>query len=96
MGIEILPEQQLGAGTVTLGAERRMADKVSGWWQADGLTDADSGSLRHHAAMRLLLVAWYNSAREHETLKGNTAAMASNLADHVWTIKQLLERAAQS
>ena len=46
-------------------------------------------------ATRALLVAWYNFARKHETLKGKTPAMASGLSDHVWTIKELIERAAQ-
>jgi hypothetical protein len=32
---------------------------------------------------------------KHETLKSNTPAMASGLSDHVWTIKELIERAAQ-
>jgi hypothetical protein len=44
--------------------------------------------------MRTLFVAWYNFARKHETLKGNTPAMASGLSDHVWTIKELIERAS--
>ena len=44
--------------------------------------------------MQALFVAWYNFARKHEALKGNTPAMASKLTDHVWTIKELIERAA--
>jgi hypothetical protein len=36
------------------------------------------------------------SPREHETLKGNTPAMASGLSDHVWTIKGLIERAGET
>jgi len=59
------------------------------------LTNAHSKSLRHHTAMQALFVAWYNFARKHETLKGNTPAMASGLSDHVWTIKELLERAGE-
>jgi hypothetical protein len=39
-------------------------------------------------------VAWYNFSRKHEALKGQTPAMASGLTDHVWTINQLVERAA--
>ena len=60
---------------------------------ADGLTDAHRKSLRHGTSMKSLFVAWYNFARKHETLKGNTPAMASGLSDHVWTIKELIERA---
>ena len=58
------------------------------------LTDDHSKSLKHHAAMQAIFVAWHNFARPHETLKGRTPAMASGLADKVWTIKQLLENAA--
>ena len=58
------------------------------------LTNGHSKSLKHHTAMQALFVAWYNFARKHEALKGQTPAMASNLTDHVWTIKELIERAA--
>jgi transposase InsO family protein len=58
------------------------------------LTNGHSKSLRHHTAMRALFIAWYNFGRKHEALKGNTPAMASNLTDHVWTIKELIEKAA--
>jgi hypothetical protein len=51
-------------------------------------------SLRDHTAMQVLFLAWYNFARKHETLKGATPAMASRLTDHVWTIKELIEKAA--
>jgi hypothetical protein len=44
--------------------------------------------------MQVLFVAWYNSARKHEVLKGTSPAYASGLTDHVWTIKELIERAA--
>jgi transposase InsO family protein len=57
------------------------------------LTNGHSKSLRHHTAMQALFVAWYNFARKHETLKGQTPAMASGLSDHVWTIKELIEKA---
>jgi hypothetical protein len=39
------------------------------------------------------IVPWYNFGRKHEALKGNTPAMASGLSDHVWTIRELIERA---
>jgi hypothetical protein len=58
------------------------------------LTDGHSKSLRHHTAMQALFAAWYNFARKHETLKGATPAMARGLSDHVWTIKELIERAS--
>ena len=44
--------------------------------------------------MQALFVAWYNFGRKHEALKGNTPAMASGIADHVWTIKEMIEKAA--
>jgi hypothetical protein len=60
------------------------------------LTNGHSKSLRHHTAMQALFIAWYNFGRKHEALKGNTAAMASGLSDHVWTIKELIERAGKA
>lgn len=60
------------------------------------LTNGHSKSLRHHTAMQALFVTWYNFARKHETLKNTTPAMASGLTDHVWTIKELIEAAAES
>jgi len=60
------------------------------------LTNAHSKSLKHHKAMQAIVFAHYNFCRKHETLKGNTPAMASKLADHVWTIRELVELAAAS
>jgi hypothetical protein len=45
--------------------------------------------------MQALFVARYNFARK-ETLKGATLAMASGLNDHLWTIKELIERTAKA
>jgi hypothetical protein len=50
--------------------------------------------LKHHVAMQAIFIAYYNFARKHETLKGNSPAMASGLTDHVWSVKELLENAA--
>lgn len=58
------------------------------------LTNGHSKSLKHHRAMQALFVAWYNFCRKHEALKGKTPAMASGLSDHVWSVKELIERAA--
>ena len=55
-------------------------------------SNAHSKSLRHHTAMQALFVAWYNFGRKHETLKGKTPAMACGLGDHVWMIRELVER----
>jgi transposase InsO family protein len=59
------------------------------------LTNGHGKRLKHHAALRAIVVAWYNFARPHESLKGRSPAMASELADKVWTIKQLLENATE-
>ena len=58
------------------------------------LTNAHSKSAVHHAAMVSMFVAFYNYCRKHKTLKGQTPAMASGLADRVWTLKELLAAAA--
>jgi transposase-like protein/IS1 family transposase len=58
------------------------------------LTNAHSKSLKHHVAMQAIFVAWYNFARKNEAIKNQTPAMASGLSDDVWTIKELIERAA--
>ena len=46
------------------------------------------------AAVISLFVAWYNFCREHETLK-QTPAMASGLADGVWSLADLLGAASR-
>jgi hypothetical protein len=35
-------------------------------------------------------------AGKHETLGGKSPAMATGLAEHVWSVKELLERAADA
>ena len=60
------------------------------------LTNAHSKSLKHHVAMQVIFAASYNFARKHDAQKGQTPAMASGLTDHVWTIKELLEHAAEA
>jgi hypothetical protein len=41
------------------------------------------------SAMLALYFAWYNFVRIHRTLRV-TPAMAAGIADHVWTIGELL------
>jgi transposase-like protein/IS1 family transposase len=60
------------------------------------LTNAHSKSRDHHEAMINIFVAWYNFSRKHETLKKQTPAMSSGLTDHVWSIEELLKKAAAS
>jgi IS1 family transposase/transposase-like protein len=58
------------------------------------LTNGHSKSLKHHTAMQAIFFAWYNWCRKHETLKGKTPAMASGLTDRVWSVEEMLGRAA--
>jgi hypothetical protein len=46
--------------------------------------------------MQALFVAWYNFFRRHEALNKQMPAMASKLTDHIWTIKELMEQAAEA
>jgi hypothetical protein len=56
------------------------------------LTNAFSKKLENHAAAVALYVAWYNFCRVHEALRC-TPAMALGVADHIWTIRELVETA---
>jgi len=55
------------------------------------------GSSLKRSAMLALWFAFYNFGRKHTSLsKGReTPAMASGLADHVWTIRELIEESAK-
>src|SRR3954468_11446163 len=44
---------------------------------------------------RAVFIAWYNLRRKHDALKANPTAMANKLTDHVWTIKELIEKPAE-
>lgn len=60
------------------------------------LTNAHSKSLRHHKAMLSLFFAWYNWVRVNTGLEGKqTPAMAAGLESQAWTLKTLLEKAAE-
>jgi hypothetical protein len=56
------------------------------------LTNAFSKKLENHAAAVGLYVAHYNFCRVHEATK-TTPAVALGLADHVWSIGELVDRA---
>jgi len=53
-------------------------------------------SVMHRAATQAHFVTWYNPCRKHDALKNQTPVMASRLSDHVWTIKELVEKAAHA
>jgi hypothetical protein len=40
-------------------------------------------------------IAFYNFGRVHMTLKAEPPTIASGLADHVWTIRELIEESAK-
>ena len=56
------------------------------------LTNAFSKSYLNHCAAGALYVMHYNFCRVHEALRG-TPAMQLGVADHVWTISELVEAA---
>ncbi|MEO0531526.1 MAG: IS1 family transposase, partial [Planctomycetota bacterium] len=61
------------------------------------LTNAHSKSLQHHKAMLAIFFCWYNWCRVNTGLetKKTTPAMATGLTTKAWSIKQLLEAAAE-
>ncbi len=56
------------------------------------LTNGFSKKLRNHRAAVALYVAHYNLCRVHETIR-MTPAMELGVADHIWTIGELIEAA---
>lgn len=58
------------------------------------LSNAHCKKWGNHAAMLALWFAFYNFARKHVTLKENPT-MASGLADHVCSIRELIEESAK-
>jgi hypothetical protein len=55
------------------------------------LTDGHSKLFRNHEAAIALFFCYYNFCRVHSTIK-TTPAVEAGLTDHVWTVKELLER----
>jgi IS1 family transposase len=51
-----------------------------------------SKTVRHHSAMVAIFVMWFNYCRIHETLRC-TPAMQAGLADHVWSVEELIDAA---
>ena len=56
------------------------------------LTNAFSKKFENHCAAIMLWVAFYNFCRVHKSLR-MTPAMASGIADHIWSVRELLEAA---
>ena len=55
------------------------------------LTNAFSKKWENHWAAVALWFAFYNFCRVHKSLHGVTPAMAAGIADHVWSVRELLE-----
>jgi transposase-like protein len=54
------------------------------------LTNGFSKKLENMEAAVALHFMYYNFARPHQTLKGKTPAMAAGVADHVWTVEEIV------
>jgi hypothetical protein len=57
------------------------------------LTNGFSKKWANLKAALALYFAWYNFCRVHKTLR-MTPAMAAGIADHIWTIPELLGASA--
>ncbi len=57
------------------------------------LVDAFSKKAENLKAACALHFAYYNFCRQHLSLDGCTPAMEAGIADHIWTIEELLEAA---
>jgi transposase-like protein/IS1 family transposase len=56
------------------------------------LTNGFSKKWENHCAAVMLWYCWYNFGRRHQSLR-MTPAMAAGIADHIWTVRELLEAA---
>ena len=54
------------------------------------LTNAFSKKVENHAHMVALYTVWYNSVRQHKTLRV-APAMAAGLSDRLWSMADLAE-----
>jgi hypothetical protein len=57
------------------------------------LTNGFSKKLEHHEAAVSLYVAHYNLCRVHEAHGNMTPAMSLGIADHVWSLGELIDAA---
>ena len=61
------------------------------------MTNAFSKKIENHELAIALYFMYYNFARPHKSLASpypRTPAMAAGLADHIWTIEEIVELAA--
>jgi len=56
------------------------------------LTNGFSKKWENHWAATSLWYCWYNFGRVHKSLR-TTPAMAAGIANHVWSVRELLEAA---
>lgn len=54
------------------------------------LTNGHSKKIENHGHAFALFTMHYNYCRKHQSLGGTTPAMAAGLADHVWTLDELI------
>lgn len=54
------------------------------------LTNAFSKKLENPECAVALHFMYYNSGRKHQSLKGKTPAMAAGVADHVWSVEEIV------
>lgn len=54
------------------------------------LTNGHSKKIENHGHAIALFFMYYNYCRPHAILKGNTPAQAAGLADHKWTLEELI------
>ncbi len=54
------------------------------------LTNGHSKKVENHGHAIALFFAYYNFCRKHSSLKGKTPAQVAGLADHCWTLEELI------
>ncbi|GMU21517.1 MAG: hypothetical protein AMXMBFR13_16100 [Phycisphaerae bacterium] len=54
------------------------------------LTNGHSKKVENHGHALALFFAFYNFCRKHTSLDGQTPAMVAGIADHVWTLEELI------
>jgi len=69
--------------------ERQNLTMRMGMRRLTGLTNGFSKKVENHAAAVSLHMMYYNFARVHQTLK-TTPAVAAGVADHVWSIEEIV------